>query len=235
MIDLHSHFLPDIDDGAKNAVQSIAMLKESFSQGVRLCIATPHATIHCNNDIEEFLLARKRAIALLKSNLTNRNDIPKLSVGAEVYWDNNINQYENIERLCIYGTNALLVEFPLSRHISKYAEEWFYELNRKGIIPVIAHIDRYVFWEEILEKLEGLKVNYQINASKFLSISGRILLRKILKYDTNYIISSDMHNTSTRACNMAAAYKKAKSKYPHIAEDLFLNNAKNILRGVNLF
>ncbi len=234
MIDLHSHFLPGIDDGSKNAAQSIAMLKEAFAQGVRLCVATPHAIIHSDNDIKEFLLAREKAFALLKSSLSNINDIPQLSVGAEVYLDNDINQYKNTEGLCIYGTNALLIEFPLSRHISKYAEEWFYELNRKGIVPVVAHIDRYEFWEEIFERMEGLKVNYQINAAKFLSISGRMQLRKIMKYDKNFIISSDMHNTSTRACNMAAAYKKAKSKYPHIAEDLFLNNAKNILNTVNL-
>lgn len=55
MIDLHAHYLPEMDDGAKNAAESLEMLKNSFLQGVSVCVATPHSVIHCEEDIEEFI------------------------------------------------------------------------------------------------------------------------------------------------------------------------------------
>ena len=56
MIDAHAHFLPNIDDGAKSVDESLAMLREAYKQGVRLCVATPHAVIHDNDEIHLELL-----------------------------------------------------------------------------------------------------------------------------------------------------------------------------------
>ena len=65
MIDLHSHFLPDIDDGAKSVEESITMLSNSFLQGVGVCVATPHCILHHENSIKTFLQHREKSFKLL--------------------------------------------------------------------------------------------------------------------------------------------------------------------------
>ena len=54
MIDIHTHFLPGIDDGAKSGEMSLDMLCSAAEQGVTLCVATPHCVVHGNDDVEVF-------------------------------------------------------------------------------------------------------------------------------------------------------------------------------------
>ena len=229
MIDLHSHYLPGIDDGAKNVGESIKMLSDSFRQGVRLSVATPHCTIHRSEDIERFLKIREQSIDKLISEEEKRVvRLPKQLYGAEIYLDNNINAYFDIDKLCIAGTNLLLVEFPMEKY-NKFCADWLHSLNLKGIRPVVAHIDRYIFWQEMLNDFQGLDIVYQINAARFLNFSGRCFIKKLLKYHLFYIVSSDMHNMQNRRCNMNDAYKKAEKWLgKKTALTLFQTNAKSL-------
>ena len=229
LIDLHSHYLPGIDDGAKNTDESIKMLSDSFRQGVRLSVATPHCTIHRSEDIERFLKIREQSIEQLNFEKEKKNvRLPGQLYGAEIYLDNNINTYSDIEKLCIGETNLLLVEFPLEKYNHACAD-WLHALNLKGIRPVVAHIERYMFWQEMLNDFQGLDIVYQINAARFLSFSGRRFIKKLLKYHLFYIVSSDMHNMQNRSCNMSDAYKKAEKWLgKKTALKLFQTNAKKL-------
>ena len=179
MIDAHAHFLPNIDDGAKSVDESLAMLREAYKQGVRLCVATPHAVIHDNDEINRFINNRKIAYQKLQSQMpSNSIDIPKILLGAEVYLDNDINRYRDIVKLCIENSNAMLIEFPLTHKFNHKAEEWIYELCCKKINPIIAHIERYAFRNEMLEALVDIPAVYQINSSAFKTIHGRVFLKK---------------------------------------------------------
>mgnify|MGYP001722941573 CR=1 FL=1 len=229
LIDLHSHYLPRIDDGAKNVSESIEMLLDSFRQGVSLCVATPHCTVHRTADIEHFLEVREHSIEKLNSEKERKSvTLPKQLYGAEIYLDNNINAYPDIEKLCIGETNLLLVEFPLEKYNHACAD-WLHDLNLKGIRPVVAHIDRYMFWQEMLNDFQGLDIVYQINAARFLSFSGRRFIKKLLKCHLFYVASSDMHNMQNRSCNMSDAYEKAdKWLGKKTALKLFQTNAKKL-------
>lgn len=229
MIDIHSHLLPGIDDGAKNVEESLKMLSESFSQGVEICAATPHCVIHRQKDLDMFLHDRKKAFAELKEAMNaDGGKFPQIILGGEVYLDNDLNSYEGIEKLCYEGTNYLLLEFPVDKVNSRWAE-WIYEMNRKGIKILVAHVDRYSEWEKMMADFKGLDVIYQVNASRFCHFSDRKLLKRLMEYGHNYIISSDMHNTRGRRCNMAEAFEKAKKKYPGNADKLFDLNARKLL------
>lgn len=229
LIDLHSHYLSGIDDGAKNVGESIKMLSDSFRQGVRLSVATPHCTIHRSEDIERFLKIRQHSIERLNSERERKSvTLPGQLCGAEIYLDNNINAYPDIEKLCIGETNLLLVEFPLEKYNHACAD-WLHSLNLTGIRPVVAHIDRYIFWQEMLNDFQGLDIVYQINAARFLSFSGRRLIKKLLKYHLFYVVSSDMHNMQNRSCNMNDAYEKAEKWLgKKAALTLFQTNAKSL-------
>lgn len=230
MIDLHSHALPQIDDGAKNVEISIKMLCESFSQGVELCALTPHCVLHKPDSLEKFLKARKESFELLQEKISQTNlSVPQFRLGAEVYFDNDISQCDGIEKLCIEGTNLLLVEFPM-RNVNRKSYDWLYSLTLKGIRPLIAHVDRYQCYESFISDFSDLDVAYQLNAENFLSFWARRHIKKILKYDENFIVSSDMHNLEDRPCNMAAAFLRAEKMLGIVkAKRLFEKNAADLL------
>lgn len=230
LIDLHTHFLPGIDDGAKDTDESLNMLKEAYRQGVRILVATPHAVIHSNNSIKKFIVNRTASYnQLLKTITPTCSDIPCILMGAEVYLDNNINQYDDIEALCIENTRAMLIELPLNKKFNPQAEEWIYELSCKKIKPVIAHIDRYPFCFEMMDALGDISAVYQINSSAFLTMGGRSLIKKLLKRNKEFIISSDMHNTHSRKCTLYKSYEKSLRIYENKTNELFMLNAKRIL------
>lgn len=226
MIDLHSHVLPGVDDGAKDLSESIAMLSDSFNQGVRVCAATPHCVLHRPSSLDDFIEKRSRGMKALAPHLTD--EMPKVLTGAEVYLDNDINNYNNVEKLCLEGTDYIMLEFPVDKANPRWAE-WIYNLNRKGIKVLVAHVDRYMEWEKMMADFKGLDVKYQVNASRFLEFASGRLVKSLMAYGHDYIISSDMHNMTRRRCNMAKAYEKAKKKYGDYAQKLFCGNAENIL------
>lgn len=229
MIDIHSHFLPNIDDGPDLVNESLLMLSDSLSQGVEACVATPHCIIHKKLDIEIFLSRRNESLHILQKEINDRDiKCPKLILGAEVFLDNDLASYPGIELLCIENTSCILVEFPIGR-LNTRTSEWIYSLIAKGLQPIIAHVERYP--EEELEKigLWELPLIYQINASRFLTLKDRLKIRKIMRNNSKFIISSDMHNMGSRISKMDKAYLKAKKAYPDNVEDLFINNAKKLL------
>lgn len=229
MIDIHTHCLPEIDDGPKSIEESKRMLRESFSQGIEVCVATPHCVIHSHMDIISFLEKRSRKYSELKKELEqDKLQYPKIKLGAEIYLDNDISKYDDIKNLCISDSSYMLIEIP---HQIKPAllSEWTYNLFLKGINPIIAHIDRYENWREIICDAGNEKTMYQVNASRFLSFSGRRFIRKLCRYNDSFIVSSDMHNMTSRKCNMRKAYEKAFKKYGNSANDMFGNTAKKII------
>ena len=229
MIDLHAHFLPAMDDGAQNAEISIKMLEESAKQGVSVCAATPHCVIHKQEDIDRFLKNREYSAGLLKAELEQRKFAhPKLIFGAEIFLDNDLNEYTGLHRLCIDDTDYILLEFGSKKDNRKCAD-WLYSMTLKGLKPIIAHIDRYPDFEKMIAEFKGLNLVYQINAGRFLSVPGRMIIRRLMEYDNTYFVSSDMHNVVERSCNMQPAFQKALKKFPQEAENWFELNGKKIL------
>lgn len=227
LIDLHTHLLPAMDDGAKDIEESLRMLADSFAQGVRTCVATPHCVIHRQGDIARFLERRAERFAALQRAMP-RQDCPELLLGAEVYLDNDISEYDNLEELCLAGTRFLLVEFPVTGFGYRLAD-WLYALKLKGIHPLIAHVDRYPDWEKLLDDFDGLKLRYQVNASRLLNFWGRRLFQRLRSTGEFFVVSSDMHNMTTRRCNMREARAWADRRLPEEARDLFENHARQIL------
>ncbi len=216
MNDLHTHALPGIDDGAKTLEIATQMLEESYKQGVRVCALTPHCVIHNEQALPEFLAKRQSAYENLKEYLKGRQ-VPELVLGAEVYADHDLSQDEGISDLSIGKSSYILLELPFA---SKY--EWFaecvYSLNLMGFTVIIAHVDRYPAWKNIMETLSGLKVVYELSTASFLTFFGRRLIKKIIQRDAKFIISSDMHNTTTRKCELKEAFKKARKISPEFAD-----------------
>ncbi len=228
MIDIHSHFLPEIDDGAKSVSESIAMLVDSKKQGVEICIGTSHVTVHSDNGITKFLEKRKNSIEILEKRIAkDKCDVPELLYGAEVFLDNDVSLYDDISKLCIANTNYILVELSPLGYYPLYTE-WLYSLTMKGFKPIVAHVERYPYLEQFLSELDGIDIICQMNARSILKRAKRSQLLDLYERGKKVIVSSDMHNMRLRKCLMKKAKENLQKKYPDIAENVFVNNAKEI-------
>ena len=155
MIDVHTHILPQMDDGSKSAEQSVQMLNAMQAQGVRLLAATPHFDMRKEN-IDEFLARRSKAFERL--NAARTEDDPKIIPGAEVlYCGVSLSRMEKVEKLCIGDGNYMLVE-TLTMQWDDFFEDCLYQLlAEQNITPIVAHIDRYLPYRKNRAILHRLK------------------------------------------------------------------------------
>lgn len=207
VVDFHSHVLPGIDDGSSCVEESVQMLSEEMRQGIDLVVATPHFYPQRHNP-EEFLANRERAKNRLFDAIKDKNDFPRLVLGAEVYFFRGISDSEVISDLTIGEKKYILVEM----YLPPWTDSVFKELedihNKHGITPIIAHIDRYISpfrTYKIPEKLEELPVLVQANASFFIRKSTRRMALRMLRDERIHLLGSDCHNLDTRVPNLATA------------------------------
>ncbi len=207
MIDFHSHILPDIDDGADCAETSLAMLRESFRQGVRLICATPHFYAD-EDDPESFLERREEAWAELKAAMGTEEGFPEIRLGAEVLYFPGISVSEQVRSLTLEGTPFLLVEPPMM----PWSEAMLDEIQECGqnlrCIPVVAHVDRYMRMlsdDTLLDRVYGRRLLAQVNAGFFLHRSTRERAVESLIDGRFQFIGSDCHDMEERRPNMGGA------------------------------
>ena len=204
MIDFHSHILPGIDDGSKNAEMSLQMISSLASQGVDTIAATSHfyAT---ERTPQRFLQRRAEAYDRLKAVLPQ--DAPRILLGAEVLYFPGISHMDELPQLCLEGTDLLLLEMPFTAWNERMVRE-VDELSRSGVCRIMmAHIERYYFkqpvsvWDSFLD--QGILM--QSNAEFFLSFRTRRKALKMLKEGRIHLLGTDCHNMSSRAPRMAEA------------------------------
>lgn len=232
MIDLHSHIIPGIDDGAKSAQISIEMLEKSFDDGVTDVVATSHCYPKNEKSIEHFLQRRKMGFSVLSEALKKEtNPLPKIHLGCEVNLFTDIAELKNISDVCIDGTNYILVEMP-----NEPWKEWMidsvYKLTVKNLRPIIAHIDRYMWQSDfILNSLLELDVVYQLNAEAFINKHLRKMTDKLISSGCAHVLGTDMHNMSNRAPDMGEAKEKIIKRYGSECMNYFTENAERLLEN----
>ena len=207
IIDFHSHILPGIDDGSRNVEESIALLRKEAEQGITHVIATPH--FYPRHDTpERFLERRAEAEKSLREEMSKHTGLPKVSVGAEVYFFNGISDSDAILPLTIDGKSCILIEMP----VGPWSEWTYRELedlhNKQGLLPVVAHIERYIGRFRtfgIPERLAELPVLVQANAEFFLSRSTAAMALRMLKKEQIHLLGSDCHNLTSRSPNLMEA------------------------------
>ena len=215
MVDFHSHILPGVDDGAKDIDTAVQMLVTSKNQGVEKIIATPH--FYGNKDnLDDFLARREESYNMLMSYIKEKElDVPEIILGAEVAFCEEILNLD-IRKLCIEGTETLLIELPFS-----FINEWVYNklynmIMKYGVDIVLAHIERYVRNPKDLSCIQpfiDLDLMMQVNADSFLKRKHKKTIKKLIENKKLDFIGSDMHNTTTRVSHMDQAVKKIRKKY----------------------
>ena len=204
LVDFHTHILPGIDDGSKDIEESIALLQRERSHGVKTVIATPHFYPH-EDTPQRFLKRRQNAYEKLMAETADDDSLPKIILGAEVYYFKGISEWYDLKDLAIQGTDYLLLEMPLGKWTDSMFDDIEGIYTKQGIVPIIAHIDRYIDFfntNKIIKRLETMPVVIQANGNFFINKKTRAKALKLLKKSGINIIGSDCHNMAVRKPNL---------------------------------
>lgn len=214
IIDFHSHILPGVDDGSSSVEESIAMLRMEASQGIRHVIATPHFYPR-HDTLEGFLKRRKEAEERLREEMEKYDDLPQVTVGAEVCFFFGISDSEVLKELTIGEEKCNLIEMPYAAWTDSMYRELEQIYMKQGLLPLIAHVDRYLGRFRtygIPERLESLPVLVQFNASAFCDFGSSGRAMRMLKKKQIHLLGSDCHNLRTRLPNLGAAVANIKKR-----------------------
>lgn len=201
IVDIHSHILPGVDDGAQDMEMTKQMIEVLHRQGVRSIFATPHISMRSRED-----KPRRVAEAYKKVKQFINETYPDMQIylGCEVYMEPGmLEKIKNEPSIALNGGRYVLCEFAFT---GRYKEmyEFLQQLVRARYKPVIAHVERYTClmgkWDRINE-LREMGILMQMNAE---SLSGK-WLDKRYKYGKQLIqaevidfVGSDAHDMSSR-------------------------------------
>ena len=219
--DFHTHILPGIDDGSDCLETSLAMLRMEAEQGITRVLATPHFYPRYETP-ETFLAKRHSAEQALREVMKGESGLPDLWIGAEVYYFRGISEMEQLKDFVIQGTNFVLIEMPAPPWQDTVYRELIAIREKRGLIPVIAHIDRYIAPMRtfgIPRQLEALPVLVQANGSFFLQPSTARMAMKMLKAEQIHLLGSDCHNLDSRKPNLGSARNQILKKLGQSALD----------------
>lgn len=214
IIDFHSHILPGIDDGSSSVEESIALLQMEAKQGIGHVVATPH--FYPQHDTpDRFLKRRARAEMLLREEMQKHSNMPKVSIGAEVYYFPGISDSDAVSRLTIAGKRCILIEMPMPPWNDSMCRDLEGLYSKQGLVPIVAHIDRYIGRFRtfgIPSRLEELPVLVQANADFFLEKRTASMAFRMLRKGQINLLGSDCHNRSSRKPNLGAALEEIEQR-----------------------
>ena len=212
MTDIHTHIIPNVDDGSPNLEASINMIKHEIEIGVDTIICTPHHIYHrYEKSVEEI----KEKFNLLKQEVERLNLPIKLYLGQEICYTHRediIKMLKEGKLLTLNNTNRILLEFSFTRE-PEDLNDVIYNFGVNGYEVIIAHIERYEWMT--LSKVAALRSEgalIQINSNSYLGLTSwkeKRFTRKLLKKGLVDFVASDTH--SFRPSTLDKSLKKIKN------------------------
>src|SRR5512146_2553765 len=235
MVDIHSHILPGVDDGAKSWEMAIGMCRMAAADGITHMVATPHANDQFAYDRSQ----HEAALAQLREKVSGKI---QLSLGCDFHmsFDNIQALRKNPAEFCIGRTNYLLVEFS-DFGMSRQMLEMLKEFLDNGLRPIVTHPERNRILQQqpkmILEMAE-IGCVIQVTASSFTGFWGKgpkKTAQWLLKNGTLHVLATDSHDLARRK-PMLSAVRAAVAELAGevIAELLVSKSPEAIVRGENL-
>ena len=227
--DIHSHILPAVDDGAKTLEESLELLKALKEQGVTAVLATPHFYPQEDNLIE-FTQKCDKAFDLLNIEAQNK-DLPIILMGSEMLYFKGISESTSLKELCLSNSNYLLLELVDKIITPLLFDEIINLSNNLGIIPIIAHIERYYKaknYSKFLKFIKEHNILTQVNANAFFIPSYKRVIKKLFKMDIVDFIASDTHSPSFRPPMINDSLNFIEEKFGKDIKDKLIANSNNL-------
>lgn len=235
IIDLHSHLIPGIDDGAQNLEDAIELAKLGEAEGVTHLVLTPHHRngqyINKRQDVLRFTHA-------LKQEFQKANIKMELFSGQEIRISEHfVEDYYNNELLSLDAKGTYyLIEFP-TRKLPDDAMKIIGEMIELGVTPVIAHPERnhaFAADFDLLFTYIEMGCLAQVTSSSYVGYYGeklRQISKEMIKRNLVHIIASDVHHIEHRPFNMQLAFEMMEKDFGIEMVDYFQQNARNIING----
>ncbi len=194
--DVHSHFIPGIDDGAQTLEQSIEMLTAMRELGYRKVVTTPHSMADGYKNTPEIILG---GLAKVRAEVARVGLDIEVDAAAEYYLDHELERKVTDKEVLTFGDNLLLFELPFLSEPQVLLSVIFL-MQTAGYKPVLAHPERYSFWYNDFSKYERLKergVLFQLN---MIALSGaygpqaKQISEKLIDAGAYELIGSDCHS-----------------------------------------
>lgn len=200
MIDMHSHILPNVDDGARSVEETFHLIKEAQEVGFKAIVSTSHYML---GQYETIASDREIWIRAICDKLQKQNIDTKIYLGNEIYLSKYIVKLiEEEKATTIQGTKYILFEMPLTiEPFNLY--DVIYEMMQYKYKPILAHPERYAFVQqkpELIYELIQKGVLMQANYASIIGYYGKsaqILIKKFLQNNMIHFLGSDVHRENT--------------------------------------
>jgi protein-tyrosine phosphatase len=195
--DVHSHFIPGIDDGAKTIEDSLELIGAMEKMGYTKVITTPHIMSDYYRNTPEIILG---GLDLVRNALAKSGSKMQIEAAAEYYIDFDFQEKIKEKKLLTFGNNYVLFEMPFIGE-PQILNTVIFDMQMAGYKPVLAHVERYQFWHQDYEKIQSMKdkgVLLQLNInslSGYYSPQVRKLAEKMIDENMFDLLGSDCHHT----------------------------------------
>ncbi|MFD2044551.1 tyrosine-protein phosphatase [Ornithinibacillus salinisoli] len=237
MIDIHSHILPGIDDGAQTFTDSLAMAQSAVKQGIHTIIATPH---HQNGSFTNEKEDIHTLVLELNDELQNESIPLNVLVGQETRINGDmIEELQNGKIATLNNTKYVFVEFP-SGQVPRYAKQMLFDIQVAGYTPIIVHPERnqqIIEHPSILYDFVHNGALTQLTAASLIGNFGKNIKKfshQLVDANLTHFLASDAHNTTTRGFVMQEAYQELRKDHGNEAFYMFMENSQLIIDGENV-
>ena len=196
-VDLHSHLLPDIDDGVDTIEESVEVIKRFSAFGYHKIITSPHLRYDLFPNTKEIILEKYK---LVKERLKDEGVPVQLEVTAEYFIDEHFQELmQDTNQLLVFGKNHILVEASFINEPAIFKDVLFY-LNSRGLKPIIVHPERYQYFStdksRFLE-IDQMNILWQINMMSITGYYGRGIQKMaewMIDQKKVHFLGSDCHH-----------------------------------------
>jgi protein-tyrosine phosphatase len=198
VVDIHSHILPEVDDGPKSWDVCVAMCRTAAADGITHMVATPHANdrYHYDREYLSGLVSRLRELV---------GEAPRISLGCDFHlsYENVQDALANPTRYVIEGTRYLLVEFS-NFSVPEQSTDTFLKMGDCGVTPIITHPERNPILRESLQRVvewaeQGCVI--QMTGSALTGFWGERTRRAavwLLERQAVHVLATDAHDLEKR-------------------------------------
>lgn len=227
LIDIHTHLIPNVDDGSSSIDESILIINKMIRDGIKEVILTSHVQSTATKATPE---QQRLNFEILKSKVLELNLDIKLHQGFEVRYHQHLKP--NYRELTLTDSKYILLEFSTISQTP--ISDIIHNIKTLNLIPVIAHVERYQYVElEDIIEFKGLGALIQVNSGSILdpyTKREKKLINSLLKHKLVDIVASDTHNSTNRKNTLKDAYdylhKKVDDEYLNL---MFYVNPKKII------
>lgn len=233
-VDLHCHYIPAVDDGVRTFEEGVRLATGLHSVGFDVAVATPHIRTAMFENRKPGL---QRAFAEFQQLTSDVPGMPQLGLGAEHYFDDVFwGLFSEGQAVEYPGGKAALVEFP-RESIPMRVEERFFEMNVRGVRPVLAHPERY---SPLWKKTDPLDPMLDVGVLPLLdimSLTGKYGRRskkaaeRMVEEGAYYAACSDSHRPSDVEIVAEAIERLHRLVGEEEAYELLAVNPRRILEG----